>query len=83
MSVKIFRATIGPIENKEDQINEYEKELEGRGMQIDNVTTSAAIDGSIDEYGLYSIVHYGQKGDFSSLRSLCSADLVAESGILE
>lgn len=42
----------------QDQINEFEKELEEHGMQINNITMSAAIDGGTDEYALYSIVHY-------------------------
>lgn len=42
----------------EDQINKFEKQLEGRGMQIKSVTMSAAMD--IDEYYLYSVVLYNQ-----------------------
>jgi hypothetical protein len=63
LPVKIFRAAIGRNEEKDmvelqDQINEFEKELEEHGMQINNITMSAAINGGTDEYALYSIVQY-------------------------
>ena len=78
MPVKIFRAAIGRNEEKDmvelqDQINEFEKELEEHGMQINNITMSAAIDGGTDEYALYSIVHYslrtgGEQASRNTLR---------------
>jgi hypothetical protein len=63
LPVKIFRADIFRNEERgmldlEDQINKFEKQLEGRGMQIKSVTMSAAMD--IDEYYLYSVVLYNQ-----------------------
>jgi hypothetical protein len=66
LPVKIFRAAIGRNEEKdmlelEDQINQFEKELEEHGMQIKSITMSAAIDGGTDEYALYGIVHYSLK----------------------
>jgi hypothetical protein len=65
LPVKIFHAYIGRNEEKDmlelqDQINEFEKELEERGMQINNVTMSAA-GISTDEYALYSLVQYSQR----------------------
>jgi hypothetical protein len=50
LPVKIFRAAIGRNEEKDmvelqDQINEFEKELEEYGMQINNITMLAAING--------------------------------------
>ncbi|MGI0001767.1 MAG: hypothetical protein ACRD42_01665 [Nitrososphaeraceae archaeon] len=44
-----------------DQINQFERELEEHGMQINNITMSAAIDGGSDEYALYGIVQDSQK----------------------
>ena len=65
MPVKIFLLrSIGRNEEKDygrgtrDQINEFEKELEEHDMQINNITMSAAINGVVDEYALYGIVHY-------------------------
>jgi hypothetical protein len=63
LPVKIFRADIFRNEERgmldlEDQINKFEKQLEGRGMQIKSVTMSAAMD--TDEYYLYSVVLYNQ-----------------------
>jgi hypothetical protein len=51
------------VSQKQEQIDPlhklgFEKELEEHGMQIKNITMSAAIDGGTDEYALYSIVHY-------------------------
>jgi hypothetical protein len=62
LPVKIFLAAIGQNEEKDmvelqDQINEFEKELEEHGTQINKITMSAAINGGT-ENTLYSIVHY-------------------------
>jgi hypothetical protein len=62
--VKIFRAEIGRKKEKdmlelENQINQFEKELE-EGLQINNITMSAGHNPDIGgEYALYSMVHYG------------------------
>jgi hypothetical protein len=63
MPVRIFREQIGRKKEKDlatlaDVINQFEKELDGGGMQIRNINFAAAIS-TVGEEIAYSIVHYG------------------------
>jgi hypothetical protein len=65
MPVRIFREQIGRKKEKDlgtlaEEINQFEKELEGQGMQIRNINLAAAIS-TVGEEIAYSIVHYGPK----------------------
>ena len=65
MPVRIFREQIGRKKEKDlatlaDVINQFEKELDGGGMQIRNLNFAAAIS-TVGEEIAYSIVHYGPK----------------------
>jgi hypothetical protein len=65
MPVRIFREQIGRKKEKDlatlaDEINQFEKELDGGGMQIRNINFAAAIS-TVGEEFAYSMVHYGPK----------------------
>jgi PIN domain nuclease of toxin-antitoxin system len=65
MPVRIFRYEIGRKKEKdmlwlENQINQFEKNMEEQGMQIRSINFSAAFDAMSYEF-TYSIVHYGPK----------------------
>jgi hypothetical protein len=63
--VRIFREQIGRKKEKDlatlaDEINQFEKELDGGGMQIRNINFAAAIS-TVGEEIAYFMVHYGRK----------------------
>jgi hypothetical protein len=65
MPVRIFREQIGRKKEKDlatlaDEINQYEKELDGSGMQIRNINFAAAIS-TVGEEIAYSMVYYSLK----------------------
>jgi hypothetical protein len=66
LPVKIFRPELGRNKEEdmlemEDEINQFEKELEEQEMQIRNITMSASVDYQANEFALYSIVHYSSR----------------------
>jgi hypothetical protein len=65
MPVRIFREQIGRKKEKDlatfaDEINQFEKDLDGSGMQIRNINFAAAIS-TVGEEIAYSMVYYGLK----------------------
>jgi hypothetical protein len=65
MPVRIFREQIGRKKEKDlatlgDEINQFEKELDGGGMQIRNTNFAAAIS-TVGEEIAYFMVYYGPK----------------------